>query len=68
MEKGLKMKLWKIVRDNITPEQNTVITVRYQKGMTLETTGQFNGKSKDMGRQLEAKALRKLRLPRITSD
>lgn len=66
MENSIQTELWQIVKDNVTPEQNTVITARYRKDMTLEATGQLIGKSKDMARQLEAKALKKLRLSRIT--
>ena len=66
MEKSIKTVLWQIVKENVTPEQNTVIEARYRKDMTLEATGQLIGKSRDMARQLEAKALKKLRLSRIT--
>jgi RNA polymerase primary sigma factor len=66
MENSLHSELWQIVKDNVTPEQNTVINARFRKNMTLEQTGQLIGKSKDMARNLEAQALRKLRLRRIT--
>lgn len=66
IEKSKKVELWKIVQDNVTPEQNTVITARYKKSMSLDATGQMIGKTREMVRQIEAKALRKLRLSRIT--
>lgn len=66
IEESKRTELWQIVKDNVTPEQNTVITARYRKNMTLEATGQLIGKSKDMARNLEGQALRKLRLRRIT--
>lgn len=65
-EKSKRTELWKIVKDNVPPEENTVIIARYCKSMTLEATGQLIGKSREMVRQLEAKAMRKLRLPRIS--
>jgi len=65
IEESKRTELWQIVKDNVTPEQNTVITARYRKNMTLEATGQLIGKSRDMARQIEANALKKLRLPRI---
>lgn len=66
IEESKRTELWQIVKDNVTPEQNTVIIARYRKNMTLEATGQLIGKSKDMARNLEGQALRKLRLSRIT--
>lgn len=66
IERAKKTELWQIVKDNVTPEQNTVINARFRKNMSLEATGQLIGKSKDMARSLEAKALRKLRCRRIT--
>jgi|GEM_PF-3487332 Sigma-70, region 4. len=65
IEESKRTELWQIVKDNVTPEQNTVITARYRKNMTLEATGQLIGKPRDMARQIEANALKKLRLPRI---
>jgi RNA polymerase primary sigma factor len=65
IEESKRTELWQIVKDNVTPEQNTVITARYRKSMTLDATGQVIGKSREMVRNLEAQALRKLRLARI---
>ena len=63
IEESKRTKLWQIVKENVTPEQNTVITARYRKSMTLEATGQIIGKTRDKARNLEAQALRKLRHP-----
>jgi RNA polymerase primary sigma factor len=68
MERGLRTELWQIVKDNVSPEQNTVITARYRKGMTVEATGQLIEKSRDMTRGIEAKALRKLRASRVRRE
>lgn len=65
IEERKRTELWQIVEDNVTPEQNTVITARYCKDMTLEATGQLIGKSIDRVRVLQNEALRKLRLSRI---
>lgn len=66
IEDSKRTELWQIVEDNVTPEQNKVITARYRKNMTLEATGQLIGKSIDRARVLQNEALRKLRLSRIT--
>lgn len=66
IEQSKQRELWEIVKGNITPEQNTVINARFRKNMSLESTGQLIGKSRDTVRNLEAQALRKLRLRRIT--
>ncbi len=65
IESNLHNELWQIVKDNTSPEENTVIITRYRKNMSLEATGQTIGKSKDMVRSLEAKAFRKLRLNKV---
>jgi RNA polymerase primary sigma factor len=66
IEQSRKAELWEIVRDNVTLEENEVINARFLKNMTLEQTGALISKSRDMVRQIEAKALRKLRRSRIT--
>lgn len=63
---SLHNELWQIVEDNVSPEENTVIVARFKQDMTLDAIGQSIGKSRDMARQIEAKALRKLRRSRIT--
>lgn len=65
IEESKRMELWQIVENNVTPEQNKVITARYRKNMTLEATGQIIGKSIDRVRVLQNEALKKLRLARI---
>lgn len=66
IERSKRSELWGIVKDNVSQEENTVITARFRNDMTLEQIGGLIGKSRDMARQIEAKALRKLRYPRIT--
>jgi len=66
IEESKKTELWQIVKENVTPEQNEVITARYRKGMSLEATGQSIGKTREVARKLEAKALKKLRVAKIT--
>lgn len=66
MKCSRRTELWRIVRDNVTEEENIVISARYRNNLSLEVTGQYIGKSKEMVRQIEAKALRKLRRSRIT--
>lgn len=65
IESRLNNELWQIVRNNTSPEENTVITSRFRKSLSLEETGRSIGKSKDMTRNVELKALRKLRSPKI---
>lgn len=66
MKNKVRTELWEIVKENTTNEENTVLQNRFIKSMTLEATGQCIGKSRDMARQIEAKALRKLRKGRVT--
>jgi RNA polymerase primary sigma factor len=65
IEQNKRTELWQIVRENVSQEEDFVITSRFRKGLTLEETGKQLGKSRDMARQIEAKALRKLRKARI---
>jgi RNA polymerase primary sigma factor len=66
MKNEIKTELWKIVKENTTNEECEVLKDRYIRSMTLEATGQHIGKSRDMARQIEAKALRKLRNRRVS--
>ncbi len=66
IDKSLRNELWQLVKDNVTPEENTIITARYRKSMTLKLAGESLGKSIERARQLEVSALRKLRRSRIT--
>lgn len=61
-------ELWQIVKINTTPEENKVIRARYINSMSLEATGQSIGQSRERARQIEARALRKLRIGRIRRE
>lgn len=49
---------------NLTEREQRVLYMRFNNGMTLEQVGKELGVTRDRIRQIEAKALRKLRLPR----
>ena len=66
MENSIQTELWQIVKDSVTPEQNTVIECRYKENMSLEAAGQSIGQTRDRIRNIEAKALRKLRHPSVS--
>lgn len=66
MENRIHSELWQIVKQNTSTEENAVIQARYIKSMSLEATGQFIGQTRDRARNIEAKALMKLRRPRVT--
>jgi RNA polymerase primary sigma factor len=68
MDNRIQKELWQIVKDNTTEEENQVISARYKDNLTLEATGQIIGKTRDMVRNIESNALRKLRRPRITKE
>jgi RNA polymerase primary sigma factor len=61
IEESKRTELWQIVKDNVSPDENEVINARYRIGMSFDATGKYIGKTRDVARQLEAKALRKLR-------
>ena len=65
MDNHLHNELWQIVKVHTTPEENKVIRARYIQSMSLEATGQSIGQTRDRARNLEAKALRKLRHPSV---
>lgn len=65
MENSKKTELWQIVKVNTTPEENNVIRSRYIKSMSLEATGRSIGQTRDRVRNIEARALRKLRHPSV---
>ncbi|MGI6085224.1 MAG: sigma-70 family RNA polymerase sigma factor [Acetivibrionales bacterium] len=65
IEENKRKELWQIVEDNVTPEQNAVITARYRNNMTLKDAGQIIGKTAERARVLQGEALRKLRHLRI---
>lgn len=66
IEDSKRTELWRIVEDNVTPEQNKVIECRYKESMSLEATGRSIGQTRDRIRNVEAKALRKLRHPSVS--
>ena len=55
--------LWSLV-DDLDERQGAVLRARYEKGRTLDETGAALGISRERVRQLEAKALQKLRRPK----
>ena len=62
--KQLGQTIWKAV-DDLGAKESTVIRMRYQDGKTLKECGADLGVSLDRARQIEAKALRKLRTGKI---
>ena len=67
---GRKDMLWHVyppaIEDalkTLTEREQKVLELRYQKGMTLQRTSEYFGISRERIRQVEAKALRKLRHP-----
>lgn len=66
MEKATKTELWQIVEKNVTLEENKVINYRYREVLSLRETGKHIGKSREMIRQIEERALRKLRRPKCS--
>lgn len=66
MENSIQTELWQIVKNSVTPEQNKVIECRYKENMSLEVAGQSIGQTRDKIRNIEAKALRKLRHPSVS--
>lgn len=65
IEGSKRTELWEIVKANTTPAENKVIRARYIKSMSLEATGQSIGQTRDRVRNIEARALRKLRHPSV---
>ncbi|SHM82516.1 Sigma-70, region 4 [Anaerosporobacter mobilis DSM 15930] len=51
--------------ENTSDLENQVIVSWYRKDLTLETTGKEIGVSRERVRQMESKALRKLRTSRV---
>ena len=60
---NMSRELWLAV-DQLPDNLPAVMRLRYQNGMTLEQVGQEFGFSRNRARDLEAKALRMLRLPK----
>jgi RNA polymerase primary sigma factor len=61
-QEHLSAVLWSCV-DGLEPEQAAVIRKRYQGGMTFDAISKSQGATRERIRQIEAKALRKLRNP-----
>ncbi len=58
----MRRVLWELV-DSLEGQQPEVIRCRYQQNMKLDEIGQVCGMNRERVRQIEAKALRKLRNP-----
>ncbi len=65
IENSLNNGLWQIVKDSTSPEENTIIIARYRRSLSLEEAARSIGKSRYITRNIESKALRKLRSPKI---
>ncbi|WP_066715703.1 sigma-70 family RNA polymerase sigma factor [Clostridium sp. Marseille-P299] len=57
--------VWNVVYNNISEEENEVISLRYRNNMTLQAIGDKLGVTRERVRQIENKCLRKLRVPRV---
>lgn len=66
MDKRLKSELWQIVKENTSENENQVLKLRFKDDMTLQAIGNELGVTREWVRQIEAKAIRKLRLSRVT--
>ena len=59
--------LWKALDDEwFSDRERKVLTLRYKDGLTLEKTGEVFGVQRERIRQIQARALRKLRHPRLS--
>lgn len=59
--------LWKALDDEwFSDKERKVLTLRYRDGLTLEKTGEVFGVQRERIRQIQARALRKLRHPRLS--
>lgn len=65
IEEDKKNSLWGIVEENTSELENQVIVSRYKNDLTLEATGKEIGVSRERVRQMESKALKKLRTSRV---
>lgn len=68
MQEKAKNELWEIVSRECSPTQYEVINCRYRKDYTLKDTGEIIGVAPERARVVEANALRKLRVPRVSRE
>jgi len=66
MHDRTRLELWEIVAGNTTERENDVIRDRYIGNMTLAAVGRKLGVTREGIRQVELKAMRKLRRPSVT--
>lgn len=64
MAKDGVAELWQVIQEYTTEQENSVLVERYKKQRTLKEIGESIGKSRERARQIEEKALRKLRRPK----
>ena len=58
--------LFNIMKYKLTPREFAVIRARFFKGWTFKRTGEYFNLTKERIRQIEMKALRKLRHPKVS--
>lgn len=63
--KELHDTLFDIMKYKLTPREFAVLRARFFKGWTLKRTGEYFSLSKDRIRQIQEKALKKLRHPKL---
>ena len=68
MQEKAKVELWQIVNRECTPEQSKVINCRYRGDYTLKQAGEVIGVTPERAKVVEASALRKLRVPRVSRE
>ncbi len=61
-------KLWDLVQEYTTEQENAVLIDRFKGQLTYKEIGESIGKSYEGARKVEEKALRKLRRPNITKQ
>lgn len=60
------MFLKKTIAKNLTDREQRILSLRYEHGFNLEETGKEFGVTRERIRQIEARAIRKLRRPSLT--
>ncbi len=56
-------ELWQVIQEHTTEQENSVLVDRYKRQRTHKEIGESIGRSHERARQIEGKALRKLRRP-----